>query len=108
MGRTKRLGVCCDTGHWVRSGLKPVDCLKLLEGGILSFHLKDIEKLGRVDAQEVPWGTGKSDVEGILKEIRRQELKPVIAIEYECPGDMLPALRQSITSYEKTAAELDR
>jgi len=105
-GRTKRLGACCDTGHWVRSGLKPVDCLKLLEGRIISFHLKDIDEFGKVDAVEVPWGTGKSDIEGILKEIRRQGIKPVIAIEYERPGDTLPALRQCIAFYEKTAVEL--
>ena len=44
---------CCDTGHWVRSGLKPVDCLKLLEGRIISFHLKDVDEFGKVDAQEI-------------------------------------------------------
>ena len=104
-GRSKRLGACCDTGHWVRSGLKPVDCLKLLEGRIISFHLKDVDEFGKVDAQEIPWGTGKSDIEGILKEIRRQGIKPVIAIEYERQGDTRPALRQCIAFYEKTAAE---
>jgi sugar phosphate isomerase/epimerase len=106
-GRTKRLGACCDTGHWVRSGLKPVDCLKLLQGRIISFHLKDIGEFGKVNAEEVPWGTGKSDIAGILKEIRRQAIKPVIAIEYERPGDTLPALRQCIAFYEKTAMELE-
>jgi sugar phosphate isomerase/epimerase len=105
-GRTKRIGACCDTGHWVRSGLKPVDCLRLLEGRIVSFHLKDVDAFGKVDAEEVPWGMGKSDIEGILKEIRRQAIQPVIAIEYERQGDTLPALRQCIAFYEKTAAEL--
>ena len=107
-GRTKRLGACCDTGHWVRSGLQPVDCLKLLEGRIISFHLKDVDEFGKVDAGEVPWDTGKSDIEGVLKEIRRQEIKPVIAIEYERQGDTLPALRQCIAFYEKAAAALGR
>jgi sugar phosphate isomerase/epimerase len=41
-GRGKRIGACCDTGHWVRSGLHPVECLKKLEGRILGFHLKDV------------------------------------------------------------------
>jgi sugar phosphate isomerase/epimerase len=107
-GRSKRLGACCDTGHWVRSGLKPVDCLKLLEGRILSFHLKDIDEFGKVNAEEVPWGTGKSDIAGILKEIHRQQVKPVIAIEYERSGDTLPALRQCLAFYEKTAADLSQ
>jgi sugar phosphate isomerase/epimerase len=107
-GRSKRLGACCDTGHWVRSGLKPVDCLKLLEGRIITFHLKDVDQFGKVDAAEVPWGTGKSHIEEILKEIRRQGIKPVIAIEYERQGDTLPDLRQCLAFYEKTAEELER
>ena len=31
-GRSPRVGACCDTGHWVRSGLDPVACLKTMEG----------------------------------------------------------------------------
>jgi sugar phosphate isomerase/epimerase len=77
-----------------------------LEGRIISFHLKDVDEFGKVGGEEVPWGTGKSDVAGILKEVRRQGIKPVIAIEYERQGDTLPALRQCIAFYEKTAVEL--
>ncbi len=80
--------------------------LKLLDGRILSFHLKDIDVFGKVDGEEVPWGTGKSDIAGILKEIHRQGIKPVVAIEYERQGDTLPVLRKCIAFYEKTAAEL--
>ena len=38
--RDPRIGSCADTGHWVRSNLKPVDCLRILEGRIISSHLK--------------------------------------------------------------------
>src|SRR5205814_687882 len=31
-GRSKRIGSCSDTGHWLRSGLVPVDCIKQLNG----------------------------------------------------------------------------
>jgi sugar phosphate isomerase/epimerase len=105
-GRSPRLGACCDTGHWVRSGLKPVDCLKLLSGRIKSFHLKDVTPFGNPGAEEVPWGTGASDIEGILREIRRQNLGPVIAIEYERPGDTMPQLRQCVAFYDQVAAKL--
>ena len=27
-GRSKRIGACADTGHWVRSGLNPLESLK--------------------------------------------------------------------------------
>jgi len=82
-GRTKRIGVCADTGHWVRSGLDPVECLKKLEGRLIGFHLKDLADFGKVDSYDVPWGTGKANVLGILNEVKRQAAKPVFGIEYE-------------------------
>jgi len=39
--RDPRIGACADTGHWVRSGLKPLECLKILQGHIMSVHLHD-------------------------------------------------------------------
>ena len=30
-GRSSRLGACADIGHWVRSGLNPVECLEKTE-----------------------------------------------------------------------------
>ena len=35
--RDVRIGSCADTGHWVRSGLNPVDCLRILKGHIISI-----------------------------------------------------------------------
>ncbi len=78
-GRSKRIGSCSDTGHWYRSGLVPVECLKKLEGRIISFHLKDLD----TNKEDVPWGTGVCDVKGILTEVKRQGLHPVFSIEYE-------------------------
>src|SRR5208282_1895788 len=56
-GLTKRIGACCDTGHWPRSGLNAITCLKKLQGRIISFHFKDVIKEGN-DIHDVPWGTG--------------------------------------------------
>ena len=44
--RDPRIGSCADTGHWVRSHLKPVDCLRILKGRIISSHLKDLNEMG--------------------------------------------------------------
>ena len=41
-GRSKYVGACADTGHWVRSGLDPVECLKKLDGRIKSLHFKEL------------------------------------------------------------------
>ena len=29
-GRDARIGSCADTGHWIRSGLQPLECLRIL------------------------------------------------------------------------------
>ncbi len=73
--RSKRIGACADTGHWLRSGLNPVECLKKLEGRIISFHFKDLNKSGQEPLHDVPWGTGVCDVKGMLAEVRRQGIK---------------------------------
>jgi len=80
--RDARIGSCADTGHWVRSGLKPVDCIRILKGRIISSHLKDLNEMAP-EAHDVPYGTGVSDIPGILRELRRQRFKGNLSIEYE-------------------------
>ena len=106
-GRSKRIGACCDTGHWVRSGFKPVDALKLLEGRIISFHLKDVDSFGRKEAECVPWGTGKGDIEGILKHMYGQDFKGVFSIEYEpYRPENFEKIVQCVAYFDKMAAKL--
>jgi len=81
-GRDRRIGSCADTGHWVRSGLKPLDCLRILKGRIISSHLKDLNEMSP-EAHDVPYGTGVSDIPGILQELRKQHFNGNLSIEYE-------------------------
>ncbi len=84
--RDARIGSCADTGHWVRSGLKPVECLQILKGHIVSSHLKDLNVAGP-GGHDVPYGTGVSDVKGILDEYKAQGFDGPISIEYEFNWD---------------------
>lgn len=81
--RDARIGSCADIGHWVRSGLKPLDCLAILKGRIVSSHLKDLNEFGKREAHDVHWGEGVSGVADILKEYRAQGFEGPISIEYE-------------------------
>jgi sugar phosphate isomerase/epimerase len=104
----KRIGACCDTGHWMRSGINPVDALKKLEGRIISFHLKDLNQYG-MRGHDVPWGQGKGDIKGILTEVKRQGVKPVFSIEYEYKiGHAMPEITQCVAHFDKVCAELAR
>lgn len=86
-GRDKRIGACADTGHWARSGLKPLDCLKVLRGRIISCHLKDLNEFGKPGAHDVPFGTGVCDIKACLDELNTQGFKGNLSIEYEYNWD---------------------
>ena len=81
-GCNPRIGACADTGHWVRSGLDPVACLQKLQGHIISLHFKDLNEFAR-SGHDVVWGTGVSNVPGMLAELRRQGFTGVFSAEYE-------------------------
>ncbi|MEX0685708.1 MAG: sugar phosphate isomerase/epimerase family protein [Balneolales bacterium] len=80
--RDPRIGACADTGHWIRSGINPVDGLKTLEGRIISLHLKDVDRFDR-QGDDVPFGSGIGDVSGVLQELKRQNFGGYISVEYE-------------------------
>jgi len=78
-GRSERIGACADIGHWARSELVPAECLKKLEGHVISFHLKDIDE----KKEDVIWGNGKVGFADVLAEAKRQGIHPIMSIEYE-------------------------
>jgi sugar phosphate isomerase/epimerase len=79
----KNFGACADIGHWARSGLDPVACLKMLEGHIIGVHAKDINEFGNVKAKNVESGKGVIDFNAVYKELQRQRFKGVVHIECE-------------------------
>ena len=80
-GRSKLIGACADTGHWMRRKVVPLEGVKQLKGRIVSFHFKDLNKFG--SGHDVVWGTGKGDVKAVLTELHKQGFKGVFSIEYE-------------------------
>jgi sugar phosphate isomerase/epimerase len=101
-----RIGACCDVGHWMRSGINPIEALRKLQGRIIEFHFKDLNQFGPT-AHDVPWGTGKADVKTILTEVHRQGIKAVFSIEYEYHwGHSLPEISQSVAYFDKIAGEI--
>lgn len=76
------MGLCADTGHWVRHGRDPVASLKLAQGRLHSIHLKDMSTSEK-DAHTVPFGEGVSDLPGQLGELDRQGFGGIVFIEHE-------------------------
>lgn len=109
-GYSKRLGSCADIGHWVRSGLDPIQMLKQLQGRIFELHMKDLHEKPSAEyaayvsrpivprgaeaqgadrprppagPHDVPWGTGISNIKAVLTELKRQGFKGPMFAEYE-------------------------
>ncbi len=105
--RSERIGACADTGHWMRSGVNPLEAIKKLGGAkrIISFHFKDLNQFG--GGHDVIWGTGKADVKAILTELKKQEFAGVFSIEYEHNWDnSMPEIAGCVSFFERTESEL--
>jgi sugar phosphate isomerase/epimerase len=81
--RDARMGACADTGHWLRSGLDPVECVRILKGRIFDSHLKDLNEKGNPKAHDVPFGTGVSNVTAILEAFVETGFYGPLHTEYE-------------------------
>jgi sugar phosphate isomerase/epimerase len=106
-GLDERIGDCADTGHWMRTGVDPLEAMRMLEGRIIDVHLKDLDVFGEKQAKDVPYGQGKANIRDIIAELTRQNFAGYITIEYESePDDPSQSIQKgleyikSITYYE--------
>lgn len=107
-GKSKRLGVCADVGHWVRSGLDPVAGLQTVRDRLMQLHFKDVSKAG-LDAEDVVWGTGVTGVEAMLAELIEQGFSGYLSVEYERnPDDNVSEIKESLRFYEQALANVKR
>lgn len=86
-GKSDKLGAAGDIGHWLRSGLDPLECLKKLEGKVFHLHFKDLNEKSSKQAHDVHWGTGVIDVAAMIAELKRQQFDGMISAEYEYNWD---------------------
>jgi sugar phosphate isomerase/epimerase len=94
--RDARIGACADTGHWATSGLKPIDCLRILKGRIISAHLKERAAIGKA-GPDIVYGSGVSEIGPMLDELKAQGFQGHISIEYENNWDhSVPDVAQCI------------
>ncbi len=121
-GRTPLMGACADTGHWLRSGLDPVECLKKLDGRVICLHFKDLvpeepkaqagdatkkKKAESKAMHDVPWGTGVGNVKAQMAELKRQHFHGAFCVEYEYNWDnSVPEIAECVKFFNATCEEL--
>ncbi|QBN20413.1 substrate-binding domain-containing protein [Flavobacterium nackdongense] len=109
--RNKYIGVCADLGHWLRSGLNPLESLKKYEGRIFDIHAKDLipSKEGFNGYRDVPWGTGISNFSGMMHELKRQGYRGTITVEYEYHFEnSLEEVKESVEYFNRVATLLSK
>jgi sugar phosphate isomerase/epimerase len=105
-GRTPLMGACADVGHWMRSGLDPLECIKKLDGHIICLHFKDLNEMGP-NAHDVPWGTGVGKSRELMAELKRQNFHGAFCVEYEYHWDnSSPEIAECVKFFNRTCDEL--
>jgi len=102
----KNVGFCADVGHWRRSGLDPLDCVKKHADKFVSLHFKDVvptdDKKGWHDTV---WGTGDSKAADMLAVLKQKGFKGSFSIEYEYKWDV-PTLQKCVEFFNSEANKL--
>lgn len=92
----KRIGICMDIGHTMRSGKNPATEAKKYFDRLLDVHMKDVNKAAK-DGETVIVGQGVIDIPAFLKVLVHKKYQGIVSFEYEADGDNpLPGLAQSV------------
>jgi sugar phosphate isomerase/epimerase len=92
------IGICCDTGHYLRAKVDPIQAIKLLKGRVYGFHIKDF-----VDEKtEVAAGSGKLNLVDLIREARDQGFEGSCSLEYELtPEDPMAGMAKGLDNFRK-------
>lgn len=79
-----RIGACADLGHFLRSGERPVEVIRLLKGRLYGIHLKDFAEM-QDKTKGVILGKGHIDVPAVMAALIAVDFPAdgALSIEYE-------------------------
>lgn len=95
----KIIGLCVDTGHFLRSGVDPSAVVRRWPDRVYGAHLKDVK-------DRRAWtvlGQGDLDTVGFLKALRAARFNGVLALEYEENPDNPVSDIQACLAYAREA-----
>jgi len=95
-GRDKRMGLCVDVGHTVRTGTDPTRAVLELRDRVYDLHVKDLRDLKDKDSQVIV-GKGAIDFPGLFRALVKINFTGHVGLEYEIDADdPLPGMQQSL------------
>jgi len=99
-GHDERIGACADLGHFIRSGEKPTEVIRLLAGRLYGIHLKDFAEM-QDQTRGVILGRGHIDVPAVFTALEQAGFPAdgALSIEYEeNPQDPIADLRECVAA----------
>jgi len=100
-GCSENIGFTVDTGHFVSSGIDPINALSSLLPRTYNIHLKDVK--GHGAHENVPYGDGKAKIREVLRIISNEGYSGPMTIEYEPEtGDPTEGIRKCIQFLKMT------
>lgn len=94
--RDRRMGLCVDIGHTLRTGTDPVQAILECRDRVYDLHVKDLANARDRDSQ-VEVGRGVIDVPKLLRALLHIKYEGQVGLEYEIkPDDPLPGIIESI------------
>ena len=97
-GHDERIGACADLGHYIRSGEKPTEVIRLLKGRLYGVHLKDFKEM-QDKTTGVILGRGHLDVPAVFAALEQAGFPEngALSLEYEeNPENPLDDIRECI------------
>ncbi len=94
----ERIGACADLGHFIRSGERPTEVIRLLKGRLYGIHLKDFAEM-QDKTKGVILGQGHLDVPAVMEALVAVGFPAdgALSIEYEeNPKDPMAELQQCV------------
>jgi sugar phosphate isomerase/epimerase len=94
-GMDRRMGLCMDIGHTVRTGTDPVRAAADAGPRLLDMHAKDLRDLRDKESQCVV-GEGKIPVAALFRQLEAMQYSGYVNLEYEIEADNpMPGMKQS-------------
>ncbi len=97
-GRDERIGACADLGHYIRSGEKPTEVIRLLKGRLYGVHLKDFAEM-KDKTEGVILGKGHLNCAEVFDAMRQVGFPAdgALSLEYEeNPDNPIEDIRQCV------------
>ena len=106
-GRSKRIGACADLGYWVRSGIDPLEGIRMLKDRLITLQMHDLHERSP-QGHDVPWGTGACDSRGVFRELHHLGIKPVmVGLEFSYDWhDSMPEAAECARFFDTVTLEL--